>query len=86
MRRIANMYGCKVDEGSAHPCIINGHDYGEFLYSLGVMDWLLDCLFVIAFTARKSATQMRKWLNDNGPIIEEMLMDWNNMSVTSFTP
>jgi hypothetical protein len=27
----------KVDEGSVHPCIINGHDYGEFLYSLGVM-------------------------------------------------
>ena len=34
---IANAYGCKVDEGSVHPCIINGHDYGELLYSLGVM-------------------------------------------------
>src|SRR4026207_2452186 len=34
---IANAYGCKVDEGSVPPCIINGHDYGELLYSLGVM-------------------------------------------------
>jgi hypothetical protein len=38
---IANAYGCKVDEGSVHPCIINGHDYGEFLYSLGVMGWFM---------------------------------------------
>ena len=38
---IANAYGCKVDEGSVHPCIINGHDYGHFLYSLGVMGWLM---------------------------------------------
>ena len=38
---IANAYGCKVDEGSAHPCVINGHDYGELLYSLGVMGWFM---------------------------------------------
>ena len=38
---IACAYGCKVDEGSVHPCIINGHDYGELLYSLGVMGWLM---------------------------------------------
>jgi len=30
-----------VDEGSVHPCIINGHDYGELLYSLGVLGWLM---------------------------------------------
>src|SRR6266702_8436036 len=34
---IANAHGCKVDEDSVHPCIINGHDYGELLYDLGVM-------------------------------------------------
>ena len=34
---IAHAYGCKVDEGSVHPCIIKGHDYGELLYSLGMM-------------------------------------------------
>ena len=38
---IANAYGCKVDEGSVHPCVINGHDYGELLYSLGVMGWFM---------------------------------------------
>ena len=38
---IANTYGCKVDEGSVHPCIINGHDYGELLYDLGVLGWLM---------------------------------------------
>jgi hypothetical protein len=38
---IANAYGCKVDEGSVHPCIIGGHDYGELLYSLGVLGWLM---------------------------------------------
>ena len=44
---IANAYGCKVDEGSVHPCIINGHDYGELLCSLGVMGW-----FMTQFIAR----------------------------------
>src|ERR1700757_3281146 len=38
---IANAFGCKVDEGSVHPCIINGHDYGHLLYSLGVLGWLM---------------------------------------------
>ena len=38
---IANAYGCKVDEGSVHPCIINGQDYGQLLYTLGVLGWLM---------------------------------------------
>ena len=38
---IANAYGCRVDEGSVHPCIINGQDYGHLLYSLGVLGWLM---------------------------------------------
>lgn len=38
---IANAHGCKVDEGSVHPCIINGKDYGQLLYTLGVMGWLM---------------------------------------------
>ena len=38
---IANAYGCKVDEGSVHPCIIYGQDYGHLLYSLGVMGWFM---------------------------------------------
>jgi hypothetical protein len=38
---VANTHGCKVDEGSVHPCIINGHDYGHTLYTLGVLGWLM---------------------------------------------
>src|SRR5206468_3724613 len=38
---IANAYECKVDEGSVHPCIINGQDHGHLLYSLGVLGWLM---------------------------------------------
>jgi hypothetical protein len=38
---IANAYGCKVDEGSTHPCMINGNNYGQLLYTLGVLGWLM---------------------------------------------
>jgi hypothetical protein len=38
---IANAHGCRVDEGSGHPCMINGKDYGQLLYTLGVMGWLM---------------------------------------------
>jgi|SRR5437899_2546210 len=38
---IANAYGCKVDEGSEHPCMINGNDYGHLFYTLGVLGWLM---------------------------------------------
>jgi hypothetical protein len=38
---ISNAYGCKVDEGSVHPCIVNGQDYGHLLYTLGVLGWLM---------------------------------------------
>ena len=38
---IANAYGCRVDEGSVHPCVINGKDYGQLLYTLGVMGWFM---------------------------------------------
>jgi hypothetical protein len=38
---IANINECRVDEGSVHPCIINGKDYGHMLYVMGVMGWLM---------------------------------------------
>ena len=38
---IANTHGCKVDEGSVHPCMIGGKDYGQLLYALGVLGWLM---------------------------------------------
>jgi hypothetical protein len=38
---IASRYGCRVDEGSVHPCMVDGKDYGPLLYQLGVMGWLM---------------------------------------------
>ena len=38
---VANSHGCRLDEGSVHPCVIGGHDYGETLYTLGVLGWLM---------------------------------------------
>src|SRR4029077_15725063 len=38
---IANAHGCRVDEGSVHSCVINGKDYGQLLYTLGVMGLLI---------------------------------------------
>jgi uncharacterized membrane protein YhaH (DUF805 family) len=43
--QLAASYGCHVDEGSIHPCIIGGQDYGELFYTLGVLGWLM--LFTI---------------------------------------
>ena len=36
---IASACGCKLDEGSAHTCIVLGKDIGGVLYSMGVMGW-----------------------------------------------
>jgi hypothetical protein len=38
---IADSHGCKVDKGSIHPCVIGGKDYGQLLYTLGVLGWLM---------------------------------------------
>jgi hypothetical protein len=37
---IAYHYGCQLDEGSIHPCVVNGNDIGDTLYTLGVLGWL----------------------------------------------
>ena len=37
---IADTYGCQLDEGSVHPCLVNGRDIGETLYAFGVLGWL----------------------------------------------
>lgn len=38
---IADANGCRVDEGSVHPCIVGGVDMGSMLYSLGVLGWMM---------------------------------------------
>lgn len=36
---IAESNGCTLDEGSVHPCIIASADWGNILYTMGVMGW-----------------------------------------------
>jgi hypothetical protein len=53
---IASACGCKLDEGSAHTCIVFGTDIGGMLYSMGVMGWFglltipSGLLFLVVFT------------------------------------
>lgn len=35
----ASANSCQLDEGSVHPCVIGGIDYGEGLYTLGNLFW-----------------------------------------------
>ena len=37
---VAHALGCPLDEGGVHPCPFLGMDFGELLYSLGVLGWL----------------------------------------------
>ncbi|HVX82443.1 MAG TPA: hypothetical protein VHB23_13805 [Devosiaceae bacterium] len=39
--QFAAAQGCQVDEGNVHPCLINGGDYGELFYTLGVSGWFI---------------------------------------------
>jgi ribosomal protein S18 acetylase RimI-like enzyme len=38
---IAQSNGCLIDEGSVHPCMISGEDWGENLYTMAVLGWLM---------------------------------------------
>ena len=37
---VASANGCQLDEGSVHSCVINGKDYGDTLYGMGLMGWI----------------------------------------------
>lgn len=37
----AERHGCRLNEGSVNPCVVNGVDYGERLYSAFVSGWYL---------------------------------------------
>jgi hypothetical protein len=36
---VADANGCRLDEGSIHPCVVLGHDFGELLYAMEVLGW-----------------------------------------------
>ena len=37
---VTEKYGCELNEGSIHPCMVNGVDRGEDLYAQGMLGWL----------------------------------------------
>jgi hypothetical protein len=37
---IASFNGCRLDEGSVHPCSVLGIEMGDTLYFMGVLAWL----------------------------------------------
>ena len=37
---VASLANCSLDEGSVHPCVIVGLDFGEALYTMFVATWL----------------------------------------------
>ncbi|WP_426960283.1 hypothetical protein [Muricoccus radiodurans] len=36
---VAGAFGCTLNEATAHPCIVAGHDVGETLAVMFVMAW-----------------------------------------------
>ncbi|MDN7673792.1 hypothetical protein QZM22_15010 [Burkholderia oklahomensis] len=38
---VADAAGCALNEASVHPCLIGGIDFGETLYAMGVLGWLM---------------------------------------------
>ena len=38
---IAESHGCALDEGSVHPCMVGGSDWGETLYGMAVAAWFM---------------------------------------------
>jgi hypothetical protein len=37
---VASHFGCTLNEGDVHPCVIGGVDRGELLYEAAMMGWL----------------------------------------------
>ena len=46
---IAEANGCILNEGTSHPCIVLGMDWGDLLYAMGVLTWLMFFTFPAAF-------------------------------------
>lgn len=48
---IAENNDCTLHEGFVNPCIINGQDYGETLYTMGMMGWFMIATVPLAVLA-----------------------------------
>lgn len=45
--RFADRHGCDLHEGFVNPCVVNGFDWGDMLYSAFVSGWFL--MFTLPF-------------------------------------
>lgn len=61
---IATANGCTLDEGSVHPCLIAGSDYGETLYTFGLMGWvgLMTCPLALILLFAYLVIVLIRWL------------------------
>lgn len=48
---IADANDCTLHEGFVNPCVINGTDYGETLYTMGMMGWFMLATVPLAVVA-----------------------------------
>lgn len=48
---IAEANGCVLHEGFSNPCVVNGEDIGDTLYTLGVMGWFMLATIPLGFGA-----------------------------------
>lgn len=72
---LADSHDCVLNEGSAHPCIIGGSDYGGTLYFLGSMGWFFFASLPLGIGAlviwTKKVRQGRQFIRDGA---------WYNLS------
>jgi hypothetical protein len=52
----ASAFGCALDEGSVHPCVVLGLDFGDMLYPMAVGGWF------VMFTIPLAGLALIVWL------------------------
>ena len=58
---VANSFGCRLDEGSVHPCQAFGKDIGASLYFWGMMGWFSLATFPTGLMALVGFTLFVWW-------------------------
>ena len=66
---IAQLYGCKLDLASVHPCIVGGRDIGQDLLTLGMMGYFLFVTMpgVVAVIAIWIIVELIAWARRRSP-------------------
>ena len=66
---IAQLYGCKFDLASVHPCMVGGRDIGQDLLTLGMMGYFLFVTMpgVVAVIAIWIIVELIAWARRRSP-------------------